>query len=197
MFVYATSQNATNDYMHLSNAYTDSLLNILDESSELYLSIKEKQYRDSRDLEMCENINSRRLAMAKMGTREYSLITFERSLIYDLKKNKDLEKRFLILSAISDIKAAIKDNASLTRLALILYREGELERAYRYIKISFDDANFYNSRLRFIRISEILPLITSAYQAKSNSLNKKLGPGLYPETNDQVFPKTKRTGGTQ
>ena len=174
LFVYTTSQEASDNYRQLSNAYTDSLLQILDEDSDLYLSIKEKRYRDSRDLEMCKKINTRRLAMAKMGTREYSLVTFERSLIYELNGKRELEKKFLILSAISDIRATVKDNASLTRIALLLYQEGEIDRAYQYIKISFDDANFYNSRLRFISISEVLPLITSAYQAKSNSQNKKL-----------------------
>lgn len=174
LVLYASSEEASEEYIELSNNCTDSLFALLDENSDLYLSIKEKYLRDNRSLDMCEELNSRRLALVHMGTREYSLVTFERSLIYELRKMPDLEKKFLILSAISDIKASVKDNASLTRLALLLYQEGEIERAYRYIKISFDDAKFFNSRLRFLSISSVLPLITDAYQQKSDSQNKKL-----------------------
>ncbi len=174
LFVQATLPEMSTKYYNLVNSFNDTLLSYLNENSNTYLQIKEKRYRDSRKLDKCKDINDRRFAMAKMGTRNYSTVAFERSLIYQLQNQNDLEKKFLILSAISDIKAAVKDNASLTRLALLLYKDGQIDKAYRYIKISFDDANSFNSRIRYIHISGVLPLITSAYQAKSNSQKKTL-----------------------
>ncbi len=161
-------------YEHLYAAYSDSLISILDLKSRAYLSLREKQYRDRRMLIDCKRINTQRLALAEMGTRSYSTITFERAILYELEDNTELEKKFLILSAISDIKAAVKDNASLTKLAMVLYEEDKIDEAYKYIMFSFEDAAFYNSKLRFVQISSILPLITEAYQLKSDKQKAEL-----------------------
>ncbi len=178
LFTQSTSKEVTDKYYKLMKQYTDSLLVYLDKNSDAYLQIKEKQYRDKWQLDTCTQINNQRLRLARMGTREYSLITFERSLIYQMNKNPELEKKYLILSAISDIKASVKDNASLARLALLLYEDQEIEKAYFYIKTSFDDANAFNSRLRFIQISGVLPLITDAYQAISQKQNARMRKSL-------------------
>lgn len=172
--VYAPSDDVSTKYHKLTNRYVDSLIMHLDKHTDDYLAIEEKKHRDAGNLELCRKVNSQRLAMATPGTQNYATINFERSIIYELQGDKYLEQKHLILSAIADVKASVKDNASLTRLALLLYREGEIERAYNYIKHSFEDANFYNSRLRFISISNTLPLITEAYQAKTENQKRKL-----------------------
>jgi cell division protein FtsB len=161
-------------YSNYYKAYTDSLFNRLDPSTEEYLAIVETKFRDNRQLLESLKINARRLAMTDMGTRTYSLATFERSLSYELGSNISEQKKYLILSAISDIKSAVKDNASLTALALLLFEENDIDRAHKYINFSFEDANFYNSRLRFILISNILPVITKAYQERSELQRAKL-----------------------
>ncbi|SMO66501.1 transcriptional regulator [Saccharicrinis carchari] len=171
---YTPSNQNRQKYTDIHNNYIDSLLPLLNPESPQYLSMLEKQYRDQRNMIECKKINSRRLSNAQMGTIEYSLITFERALLFELENNIRLKKKYLILSAISDIKAAVKDNASLTDLALILNDEGDVFRAHRFIMFSFDDASFYNSRLRFMVISEILPVISNAYQIKTTRQQKTL-----------------------
>ncbi len=172
--IYTPSIDNAKIYSKNSAAYTDSLMQILDTQSDEYLSLEEKRYRDTRNLLECEMINTQRLSKVKIGSPQYSMITFERSLLFGLKKEAEKEKKYLILSAISDIMASVKDNASLTKLALILHREKDIDRAHKYIKFSFEDASFYNSKLRFIEISNIMPLITEAYQLKSEQQSKKL-----------------------
>jgi hypothetical protein len=161
-------------YSNYYKAYTDSLLNRLDPSTEEYLAIIETKFRDNRQLLEALKINSRRLAMTEIGTRTYSMVTFERSLCYELSSDLIDQKKYLILSAISDIKSAVKDNASLTTLALLLFEENEVERAHKYINFSFEDADFYNSRLRFIIISNILPDITKAYEEQIEDQKEQL-----------------------
>jgi cell division protein FtsL len=68
----------------------------------------------------------------------------------------------------SDIRAAVKDNASMAALSTLLYNENKIDRAYEYIKFSFEDAAYFNSRLRYMQISNILPVVTAAYQSKSD-----------------------------
>ncbi len=172
--IYTPSTDNYNKYSNFSEIFADSLIAILDTCSDAYLSLLEKKYRDSRQLEKCEEVSIRRLTNVKPGFPSYSLIAFERSLVYGLQGKTELEKKYLILSAISDIKASIKDNASLTKLALILHKEKDIDRAHHYINFSFEDASFYNSKLRFIEISNILPVITEAYQLRSEKQQGKL-----------------------
>ncbi len=161
---YAIADENSKKYLNLYNYYKDTLLSIVPKDSEIYYSIIEKDLLDQRKLEECLNINSKRLEKTAIGTTQYSLIAFQRSLIYELKKDVQSQKKYLLLSAISDMKASIKDNASMAILAVIIFNEDEIEKAYRYIAYAFEDAVQYNSRLRFFEISKTMALITDAYQ---------------------------------
>ncbi|MCU4163727.1 DUF6377 domain-containing protein [Carboxylicivirga caseinilyticus] len=174
LFLFTPAKENIELYRAEYHAYADTLLKFLDPSSEEYLAIKEKEYRDNRNMIDCKRINTQRLAMAESGTRIYSMITFERAILYKMEHDLESAKKYLILSAISDIKAAVKDNASLTDLAMILFNEDNIDDAYRYIMFSFEDAAFYNSRLRYVQISNILPLISEAYQLKTNRQKSEL-----------------------
>ena len=47
-----------------------------------------------------------------------------------------------------------------------MYERGDVDRAYRYVQTSLDDATAGNARLRTIGISRIYPLIEGAYRSK-------------------------------
>lgn len=179
MGIYSPIADNKDKYYSTAHSYSDSLMPLLNKNSEEYLSILEKEFRDKRLLIQCLEINNKRLSNAKSGDRLYSQITFERSLIYELRDSTEMRIKYLILSAISDIKAAVKDNASLSMLAQLLHKQGEIDRAYKYIKFAYDDAVFYNSRLRYTTISGILPVINDAYQLRTNKQQKKLRNLLY------------------
>lgn len=161
-------------YSKLYTAYQDSLYPRLSPNSEAALRLQEKQLRDQRQLDEALKINSQRLEGIQMGSRNFSLITFERSLLYELKNNRTLQKEYLILSAMSDIEASVKDSASMGVMASIMFQEGDIDRAHRYINFSFDDANFYNSQLRFVNIANNLPMITKAYDERNAKQKAKL-----------------------
>jgi tetratricopeptide (TPR) repeat protein len=65
----------------------------------------------------------------------------------------------LTIASISDIKSSIKETVALRNLAQLLYNKGDNERAYRYIKIALEDADFYNARQRKKEVGNILPII--------------------------------------
>ncbi len=155
-------------------AYTDSIMPYLDPQSEDYLAILEKKYRDGEKFSKSLEINTHRLALSEMGSRVYSQITYERSLLYRLMNKEEEEMKYYCLSAISDIMGSNKDNASLTELALLLHRKGDVDRANKFIKFSYDDAVFFKSELRFKLLSEILPIIKDAYQFKIEKQQNRL-----------------------
>lgn len=161
-------------YSSQAKSYTELLIPYLDPQSDDYLSILEKKYRDERNLNECQRINNQRLSKSEIDHRAFSLIAYERSLLYQLEGNEEERMKYLCLSAISDIMASNKDNASLTELALVLYKRGDIDRANQFIKFSFEDAAFFNSELRFKIISEVLPIINDAYQLKTEKQQSKL-----------------------
>jgi Domain of unknown function (DUF6377) len=85
-----------------------------------------------------------------------------------------MEEKYLALSAISDIMASRKDNAALAKLARKLHEEGDINRAYRFIKYSFEDAIFYNSKLRFEEIANPFSLIMESHQIETDKQNRAL-----------------------
>ena len=83
-------------------------------------------------------------------------------------------KKYIILSALSDIKSGIKDQASLWTLADILYKEGDINRAYNYICFSWEESQIYNARLRVEQISKVLSVINNTYQLESERKSRQL-----------------------
>jgi len=162
------------NYTQLYTTYKDSLYTRLKPNTEEALRLKEKQNRDSHDIVRALGINTQRLANVDEGSREFALIAFERSLLFEQNGEFAKQKKYLILSAISDIQASVKDNASMGILAMIFFAEGNVDRAHRYINFSYNDAKFYGSQIRFIYIANSMPLITKAYEQKNLKQKSKL-----------------------
>lgn len=174
MAFYSRSTYAAQGYVKIANCYKDSLFRLLDPESDQYMSLLETQLRDSGKISEALEINTKRLEKISPENPVFGLIAFHRSLSYNKSGETDLRKKYLILSAISDIRNAIKDNASLTLLANLLYQEGDIDRAYNYIRYAMEDANFYNAKLRNIQVSEVQPIIDRAYQLRSEQQKDKL-----------------------
>ena len=178
--VYSTAvKNNKLNYSQLYAAYEDSLYTVLKPNTEEVLKLRERRFRDSHNIKKALEINTQRLENVFIGSRDYALIMFERSLIYELNGEFEKHKECLILSAISDIQASVKDNASMGMLAMILFSEGDIDRAHRYINFSFNDAKFYSSQIRFVYIANRMPIISKAYEQKNAKQKSKLQKALF------------------
>ena len=67
------------------------------------------------------------------------------------------------------MEGCIMENSALRQLAELLFDDGDIDRAYRYINRSVADANYYGTRLRNVQASQLVPRIISAYQAKQEN----------------------------
>lgn len=94
---------------------------------------------------------------------QYGILTSQLAFFYKCKKDQENQKRYLLLSAISDQIGCIKEENSLRELALLLFEEGNYKRAYNYLNRSIDNANFYGTRLRNIQASRLVPDIIDGY----------------------------------
>lgn len=176
--VYTQDKTLSGHYWDISQAYRDSLYAILPPQSDEYQAMTETQLRDGHKYDEALKINDLRLAAAEPNTPQYALVTYHRSLIYKNNNDRTGEKMNLCLSAISDIRSAIKDHASLWMLAQLLYEDGDMERAYQYMRFSWNATKFYNARLRSWQSADVLSLIDKTYQAMIERQNDRLQENL-------------------
>jgi len=108
------------------------------------------------------------------GQRLYSIITSMISFYYSQLGDKQEQMRYLIMSAESDLEGCIRENTSLRTIADRLFDEGDIDRAYRYMRVAVDDANFYGTRLRNIQASHIVPKILDAYQTNQERNHRNM-----------------------
>lgn len=113
------------------------------------------------DLEKAYGLNSDLISSLDKNSREYAIQSYWQGVIYEDMGDMDSALEWWVESASCDIREAIKDNASLCTIAMHL--EDDTDRAFRYIKISLDDAQFYNGKLRKVQIASTLPWIENAY----------------------------------
>lgn len=171
---YTQDRRSGERYVRISQLYKDSIYQITDTHSDLYLSMRETALRDSGRVSDALHINNERLARTSPGTRNYAVAMYGRALIYREADNEDRYMACLAASAIADIHSAVKDHASLWMLAQALFNRGDLERAYRYMDFSWSETQFYNARLRAWQSVEDLSLIESTYQMMLKQRNRKL-----------------------
>lgn len=171
---YTQDKRNGKKYSALSEAYQDSLMNILNPESEEYLRIEETRMRYAGEIEEAIRINDKRLDLTGPEMSKFALVAFHRYLIYKNIGDISKQKEYLILSALTDIETANKDNAALSNLASILYEEGDIKRAHNYIRFSLENANEYNTRLRRSEILDIQSIINKTYQAHNERQTQKL-----------------------
>ncbi len=171
---YTQDNRERDNYWKKTALYRDSLKNIMRTESEEYLRIIEHSLRENNMIDEALRINDKRLVQIRPNTPAYALVTFHRSLLYRRLGDTQNEKIYLALSAISDIQLAIKDNASIPILANILMHEGDINRAYNYVRFSLENISDYNTRVRSSEILNIQRIIDKEYQTRNDKKNKEL-----------------------
>ena len=139
-----------------------------------YLITMAESYSDSGNQQQAIDLLASLLPHYKSGDRMFSIIASTMSFYYSQMGDNDRQMEYLIKSAESDLEGCIRENTSLRTIADRLFDEGDIDRAYRYMRVAVDDANFYGTRLRNIQASGIVPKILSAYQTKQERNHRNM-----------------------
>lgn len=143
--------------------YQDQILKNTPESSSVNQHIRVLRLIGSKDFDKASKLNMSILAGMDPSSRDYAIRAYWQGTIEEQRGNAHEAIHWWSLSAVSDIRCAIKDNASLSTLASRLIVLQDTDRAFRYIRQSLDDAIFYNAKLRKVQIATTLPMIEKAY----------------------------------
>lgn len=171
---YAVTAYEKKLYRELTDKYRDSLLLVNKDNLLIHTLIQSDQYNVRNEYDKAIRLLTDYLALQKDYEHDVAICAYTLSESYRLKGDKEKEKEYLIVSAMADMKTAVREYISLRKLAVLLYREGDIERAYSYVKICMEDAAACNARLRKLEILEIFPIINDAYQQKTEKQQEQM-----------------------
>lgn len=171
---YAVTAYEKKLYTELTDKYRDSLLLVNKDNLLIHTLIQSDQYNARNEYDKAIRLLTDYLALQKDYEHDVAICAYTLSESYRLKGDKEKEKEYLIVSAMADMKTAVREYISLRKLAVLLYQEGDIERAYSYVKICMEDAAACNARLRKLEILEIFPIINDAYQQKTEKQQEQM-----------------------
>lgn len=150
-------------YDKLFHKYLDNTLLYSTQKDAQYYYLKGAQLAYSNgDLKEIEASLGKAMSQLKPDSRLYGLSAFLMSKVYGKHHQPELQERYLLLAAISDVMSASKESMSLQEVALSLYKH-DVRKAQRYISVSLSDANVFSSKLRRIELYSNMHTILSAY----------------------------------
>ena len=80
---------------------------------------------------------------------------------------------YLVQSAISDLRSATREMASLQELGALLYTRGDIDRAYAYLSTALANAVECGAEVRMLESARSLPYIEQAYARKAAEAHRR------------------------
>ena len=161
-------------YHRLMDCYTDSLLkyHLATGDTLSYVLNRCQHYNQSGRYGDAIRLMGRHL---HAGDIHYeALVAYTLAESYRHKADAGQEKKYLAISAIADMSTPVLEYASLPRLAVLLFHEGDVERAYTYLKLCMEDAVACNARLRILEILKIFPVVNDVYQLQIKKRQRQM-----------------------
>lgn len=171
---YAVTDKKKEEYYQKTDLYRDSLLQINASDTLGHVLVMADKCTVHAQYDRAITLLMDHYQKPSLDDHAKALITYTLSEAFRLKGDKQGQKHYLALSAIADLKSAVKEYVSLRKLASLVYEEGDIDRAYNYLKCSLEDATLCNARLRTLEISQVFPIIDRAYQLKTERQQREL-----------------------
>lgn len=161
---YTTNREEKRKYIEKTNRYRDSIIRVMPPGINRSIVEAERAVVVGQIDSALHILNHLLTQPIDLRQRAYTYYTFSQACA--VKKDTEREVYFLALTAIADLEASVREYASLQKLAQLMYGEGQIDRAYRYLTRSMEDAVACNARLRFIEVTQFFPIIDQAYKLK-------------------------------
>lgn len=171
---YTSDVDARNRSGQKKAYYRNRILDVTPSTDLLHRTITIRNFSESGEWHKADSLNRIVLGTLSADVHEFAMYAYDQARICEALERRDEMIEWFARSAITDIRTATKDNASLCSLAQVLLERNDIERAFRYVTISLNDALFYNAKLRPWQISGIMPNIEKAYQEKQKAQSEEL-----------------------
>lgn len=154
-----TNDESSEKYRKLSEAYCDSVMQIASPDSYEYryaLAFSPKsEHTPQHRLQIFKQL----LHRDDIDLRTKAMMS---SMVADAFRDLNITDSMIVYKALAaklDTESAKRETIATIDLANIMFEQGDIERAYRYMDYAREDADFYNMRSRKVEITRTLPLI--------------------------------------
>ena len=161
------------DYIQRVQYYRQLVIQIAPKDSYDYIFNQATYICEAGDTNKAIQMLEYYLLKLEEGTRAYSIVTSTLAFFYQTKEMHQQQERYLLLSAISDERCAIRENNSLRILSEILMNRGNNDDAYRYLLQAISEARFYGSRIRMMQVGRMAPQILQLYDAERTQTQQR------------------------
>jgi tetratricopeptide (TPR) repeat protein len=156
---YDKDEYFTANYNQLAGSYIDSASRYCEPNSYSYLYYYGLKYLKAGNFKKAASNLNQLINNHNLSNHELAVTASTLSDVYIQTGKPEQAVGLLIKAAIADIKTSTKETAAMVNLAQLLHKQGEVKKAYFYIKQAMDDATYYGARQRKIQVSAILPVI--------------------------------------
>ena len=163
-------------YIEVGKQYLDSMIHEAKQypNNPVALHARIMRYRENGNYKLALQASDSIFNIITEDSHDYALYAYQRYLIFKDMEQNEYAMQWLIRSAITDVRCAVTDNGASWVLANILFQQGEIERANRYIEYSLNNVAFYNAPIRFLQINKLAHTITTAYHQQQEELSRNL-----------------------
>lgn len=158
---YSNIPSMKEDYFNRQRLYRDSLFAIIDHQDPDFLMYRIQELNSRQQMEEARKLSDQWVKRVSPDSRDYAIACYYRWMS---SEDEDEMLYWSAQSALSDVRHAVMDQASLLSLADLLNADGDLDRSYRYIRFTWDCNNRFNTRMRSWQITPILNVIEKNYQ---------------------------------
>lgn len=162
------------EYYDKEKLYKDSICMVITPEHPLYLWYMGGSARGTdKALEMRTKL-LKEVTQSKLDTYRDALNSYVLAHLYLDEGDKTSYLKYIIYSAMADIRTANKDIASLEELVKDLFAKGDIDRAYTYGNYCLQMGQAYHNRIRVADILSILDEIHKAYQKRNQEQQGRL-----------------------
>lgn len=175
---FAAAGSMRDRYLGETGRYRDSIVAYSEPGTLAYVVVKADGYNSSGDYAKAAELVEGYLSGTNVNTHDKAILHFTMSEAYRGMGDRESEKKYLALSATGDMESAVREYVSLRRLAVMLYEEGDIDRAYSYARLCMDDAARCNARWRILEVQKMFPVISESYRRKEMAQRERLEAAL-------------------
>lgn len=159
---YAGSGEEARKYQKIQDIYVDSILSLVSKEDPLYLWQKAWGPKP----QLVKDALIKAIEGSKLDTRFDAMNAYCLSHIYEWEGNAEERIKYMIFSAMADIRCCNRDIAAMEELAKWLFAEGDIDHSYTFINYCMENDRLYHNRVHMISLSEVNKDIHDAYLKK-------------------------------
>ncbi|MCQ2337067.1 MAG: DUF6377 domain-containing protein [Paludibacteraceae bacterium] len=173
MYNNSIDKDYKNYYRSMSRRYADSILSVYDTLSFVYLIVRSDiHYKSNKCNEALADLQ--KIDINTLSQHNKAIYSYCMANVYRCSGDSINEIYWLAKASLYEIPLAVREYSALQELAVLLYKNNDIERSYMYLSCAIDDVNKTHFRMREREVAYAFPIVQKAYAKQMHKRNVQL-----------------------